>query len=144
MYKHDGNQSNLHKIDNDQKFESTLLTKNIKIFGKRTSIRLEPEMWTAFEDITTTEECTDNDLCSLIFMLKRPGTSMTAAIRVFIMLYFKSAATQEGHSKAGHGNFYNMVKRANMSPIDFDKLKNLEKRIDLASANEFLTTHASS
>ncbi|MEE8123006.1 MAG: hypothetical protein V3T93_02770, partial [Alphaproteobacteria bacterium] len=35
---------------------------------------------------------------------RRHGSSLTAALRVFIMLYFRTAATEEGHAEAGHGN----------------------------------------
>ena len=113
--------------------ESTLITKNIKIFGKRSSIRLEPEMWDAFDDIAERENCSDNDICSLVYFLKKPGTSMTAAIRVFIMLYYRASSTIEGHEKAGHGDFQNMLRRARISAHDFDNLKALETRVNITS-----------
>jgi hypothetical protein len=34
------------------------------------------------------------------------------------MLYFRSAATEEGHSKAGHGRFENMIERARIARND--------------------------
>ena len=34
---------------------------------------------------------------------KPHGTSLTAALRVFVMSYFRAAATEDGHHKAGHG-----------------------------------------
>lgn len=94
--------------------KSTLVSRNITVLGKRTSIRLEPEMWKAIKDISYRENCTIHDLCSLISLRKNKRTSLTAAIRVFLMLYFRAASTEEGHQKAGHGNFENMKIRAGM------------------------------
>jgi hypothetical protein len=73
-------------------------------------------MWKALKNIALRERCTIHDLCSLISLRKNPNTSLTAAIRVFLMLYFKAAATEEGHKKAGHGDFDNMKRRAGMAP----------------------------
>ena len=92
--------------------KSSLVSKNIKVMGRRTSVRLEPEMWTAFKNIAKREGCTMHDLCSLVHMRKDEKSSLTAAIRVFLMLYFRAAATEVGHVKAGHGNFMNMQRRA--------------------------------
>ena len=50
-------------------------------------------------------------------MRKNPNTSLTAAIRVFLMLYFRAATTEEGHMRAGHGNFSRMIGRARMIDI---------------------------
>lgn len=96
--------------------KSTLVSRNITVFGKRTSIRLEPEMWTALRDMAGRENCTIHDLCSLVSMRKQPRTSLTAAIRVFIMLYYKAATTDDGHKRAGHGSFEFMKQRARIAP----------------------------
>lgn len=93
-------------------YKSTLISRNITILGKRTSVRLEPEMWAAIKAIANREKCAIHDLCSLISLRKRPNSSLTAAIRVFIMLYYKASSTEEGHHRAGHGNFENMKVRA--------------------------------
>jgi predicted DNA-binding ribbon-helix-helix protein len=92
--------------------QSSLVSRNITIFGRRTSIRLEPEMWTALNDIAQRENCSVHDICSLVFVRKSPLTSLTAAIRVFLMLYFKAATTDIGHRDAGHGDFNTMKRRA--------------------------------
>lgn len=96
--------------------KSTLVLKNITVNGKRTSIRLEPEMWSELKNIAKREQCTIHDICSLITMRKHENTSLTAAIRVFLMLYFRAAATENGHDRAGHGSFENMKRRAGMAP----------------------------
>lgn len=94
--------------------QSTLVSRNITVMGRRTSVRLEPEMWTALREIARRENCKIHDICSLIQMRKNPDTSLTAAIRVFLMLYYRAASTEEGHVRAGHGSFQNMIRRARM------------------------------
>ncbi len=91
---------------------TTLISKNVTVGGRRTSIRLEPEMWMAIREISIREKCTIHDICTLVNIRKRPGTSLTAAIRSFLMLYFRAAATEDGHRKAGHGDFEFMRRRA--------------------------------
>jgi len=94
---------------------STLRSRNITVLGRRTSVRLEPEMWRALREIAVRERCRIHDLCSVVQMRKNPETSFTAAIRVFVMLYFRAAATDEGHGRAGHGSFDRMIGRGRMT-----------------------------
>jgi predicted DNA-binding ribbon-helix-helix protein len=98
--------------DKDAGLGSTLVSRNITVNGKRTSVRLEPEMWRALKEISARENCTIHELCSLISFRKNKRTSLTAAIRVFLMLYFRAATTDDGHVKAGHGSFDSMKRRA--------------------------------
>src|SRR5690554_3337077 len=101
----------LHDTKEDEN-KSTLVSRNITVFGRRTSVRLEPEMWAALREIAERENCSIHDICTLIYVRKNDNTSLTAAIRVFIMLYFRAASTEEGHRRAGHGNFEYMKERA--------------------------------
>ena len=39
------------------------------------------------------------------------------------MLYYRAASTEEGHVKAGHGNFNQMMSRARMNCETLDTLK---------------------
>ncbi len=102
--------------------KSSLISRNITVLAKRTSVRLEPEMWRELKNISEREKCSIHDLCSLISLRKNKRTSLTAAIRVFLMLYFRAAATEDGHGKAGHGDFQNMKRRAGMT-ADWSALK---------------------
>jgi predicted DNA-binding ribbon-helix-helix protein len=104
----------MSQIYADLEHQSSLVSKNITVLGRRTSVRLEPEMWRELKNISARERCTIHDLCSLISLRKNTRTSLTAAIRVFLMLYFRAAATEEGHTKVGHGDFENMKRRAGM------------------------------
>src|SRR3954463_7865501 len=82
--------------------QSTLVSRNVTVSGRRTSMRLEAAMWDALHAICRRERRSLHDMCSLING-QRQESSLTAAIRVFIMLYFRAAATDEGHARAGHG-----------------------------------------
>lgn len=94
---------------------SSLISRNVSIDGHRTSIRLEPEMWQALKDISRREGVNSHAVCSLVARRKRPLSSLTAAIRVFVMLYYRAAATDEGHKRAGHGNMSQMIARAGIA-----------------------------
>jgi len=82
---------------------STLISRNVTIGGHRTSCRLEPFMWDALYDICRRERVSIHALCSRINDRKDANTSLTAAIRVFALAYFRAAATEDGHVKASHG-----------------------------------------
>ncbi|MCB9964975.1 MAG: ribbon-helix-helix domain-containing protein [Rhodospirillales bacterium] len=103
--------------------KGSLVSRNVTVLGKRTSVRLEPEMWIALKDIALREGCSIHEICSLIYLRKNTQTSLTAAIRVFLMLYFRASATEEGHSRAGHGSFEIMKKRARMTDDDLKVLR---------------------
>ena len=81
---------------------TTLQNRNIHLNGQRTSLRLEPAMWEALEEICRREGRSLNDICAYI-EARRGRSTRTAAVRVFILRYFRAAATESGHSAAGHG-----------------------------------------
>jgi len=83
---------------------STLVSRNVTVSGHRTSVRLEPDMWNGLMEICRRERATPHEVCSAIAGYKSENTSLTAAIRVFVMKYYRSAATEEGHTKVGHGH----------------------------------------
>jgi predicted DNA-binding ribbon-helix-helix protein len=96
--------------------KTALISRNITINKRRTSIRLEGQMWIALKSIAEREKCTIHDICSIIHSKKSNAITLTAAIRIFLMLYFKAAATEEGHKRAGHGGLHRMIARvANQS-----------------------------
>jgi predicted DNA-binding ribbon-helix-helix protein len=97
--------------DQDQCRVYGLISRNISVLGRRTSVRLEPEMWQALKDVSVRERCSIHVLCSLIAQRKRVQSSLTAAVRVFVMLYYRAAATEEGHVCAGHGMIAQLAQR---------------------------------
>ena len=90
---------------------STLVNRNVTIGRRRTSLRMEPAMWDALEEICRREEMSQHELCAMIDERRR-ASSLTAAIRVFIVNYFRAAATEEGHASTGHGALYKTRARA--------------------------------
>ncbi len=105
---------------NNKEYESTLVSKNINLSDRRTSIRLEPQTWSGIQEIATREKCTVHDLCALIERCKDRNSSLTSAVREFVMLYFRAAATEEGHRAAGHGCLKKMMERAKIVQYDPD------------------------
>jgi predicted DNA-binding ribbon-helix-helix protein len=91
------------EADTDFRKQSTLVSRNLLVSGRRTSARLEPDMWVALFDVARREGRSIHEICSLINESKPQDCSLTAAIRVFITAYFRAAATEEGHARAGHG-----------------------------------------
>lgn len=87
---------------------STLVNRNVIVERRRTSLRLEPAMWDALAEICRCEEISLHDLCTLIDR-RRHASSLTAAIRVFILAYFRAAATEDGHAAVGHGTLYRVA-----------------------------------
>ena len=108
--------------------KSFLSIYNVKIEEKRTSIRLEPAMWRELNAIAERESCTIHELATLISSKKPDEASLTAAVRVFLMLYYRAAATESGHKKAGHGCFEGMKRRAGIV-FGEDKLKSLFREL---------------
>jgi predicted DNA-binding ribbon-helix-helix protein len=72
--------------------QGALISKNVRIHDRRTSIRLEPEMWDALKEIADIENCSIHDLCGAVHDLKEEGASFTAALRVFLMEYYRTVA----------------------------------------------------
>lgn len=71
---------------------SSLVIHNVVVAGRRTSVRLEPVMWEALVDIARRQRIATNTLVTSIDR-ERTASSLTAAIRVFIVDYYRSAAT---------------------------------------------------
>ena len=85
--------------------QSTLVNRNVFVGRHRTSVRLEPAMWDALAEICQREDITLHELCELIDS-RRQASSLTAAIRVFALSYYRAAATEAGHASSGHGLLY--------------------------------------
>ena len=83
--------------------DSTLVNRNVTVAGRRTSLRLEPAMWDAWEEVARREGSTVHQICALVDARRRES-SLTAAIRVFILGYYRAAATEDGHASIGHGS----------------------------------------
>ncbi len=81
---------------------SCLVNRNVTAIRGRTSMRLEPELWEALEEICLRESLTLADVIKQIERLGHPG-GRTSAVRVHVLAYFRRATTEAGHRTAGHG-----------------------------------------
>ncbi|HEV7370702.1 ribbon-helix-helix domain-containing protein [Arenibaculum sp.] len=66
------------------------VTRTVVVRGHRTSIRMESVFWHLIESISTTEGLGVDDLLSEIDA-RRGQLTLTAAVRVFAVTYFKDA-----------------------------------------------------
>ena len=82
---------------------SRLINRNVIAGRGRSSMRLEPELWEALLEICGRE---GQDMSALVRRVEQAGHSggRTSAVRVFVISYFRDAATEAGHAGAGHGS----------------------------------------
>jgi predicted DNA-binding ribbon-helix-helix protein len=104
------------KPEGSEPAKSSLINRNIVVNGHRTSVRLEAEMWSDLQAICRRENKSLHEMCSLISANKKGRRSLTSAIRVFLLGYYRAAATEEGHSRAGHGGGYQIGHKIEMPP----------------------------
>lgn len=90
----------------DGRIEARTLT----VGGETTALRLEASYWRALEDVCRREGMSVEELVGDIrgHLQSRKYTrvdahALSAATRVFIVGYFRQAATETGHERAGHG-----------------------------------------
>lgn len=82
---------------------SSLAIRNVVVGGHRTSVRLEPLMWEALREITRRRDVTLNGLITEIDQT-RDASSLTAAIRVYIVEFYRNAvAAGEGPRLRANG-----------------------------------------
>lgn len=70
--------------------DAKLLTRNVVIDGKRTTIRLESAIWDAVDDLCSRERISRHDLCSRV-EAARDGLNRAQAIRAVVVNYFRFA-----------------------------------------------------
>jgi len=81
---------------------SRLVSRNVMGDARRTSMRLEPELWDALEEMCQRERMAAREMVRRIGARAVPG-GRTSAVRVELLAYFRAAATEQGHRNAGHG-----------------------------------------
>lgn len=79
------------KGERNRHVRSGLVNHNIVLDGRRTSVRLEPQMWDALNEIARREGRTIHDICSEVDA-DRVQSTFSASLRVYILTYFRSAA----------------------------------------------------
>jgi predicted DNA-binding ribbon-helix-helix protein len=78
---------------------SSLVIHTVVVGAHRTTIRLEPQMWDALKDIAQRRRMTIHDLVTSIAEA-RSASSLTAAIRVYIVDFYRAAASAEMQPRA--------------------------------------------
>lgn len=68
--------------------QTSLVTRNVRIGAKRTSVRLEPELWSALERIASREQTDINEICTRVANGKGAIGGFTSALRVYIVCYW--------------------------------------------------------
>jgi predicted DNA-binding ribbon-helix-helix protein len=83
--------------------DGAVLSQNVTVGSRRTSLRLGKETLGALREIAAREGLTLRALCTLVANTKYRNKNLTEALRSYVLRYFREAATEEGHKKAGHG-----------------------------------------
>lgn len=74
---------------------SSLNPRNVRINGRRTSVRLEPDMWDALKEICAREGASRDQICSHVANTNgRRG--FTSSLRVFILNYYRADGRPAG------------------------------------------------
>ena len=90
---------------------TSLVSRNIYVNGRRTSMRLELEVWAALEEIGAREGMTTSTLCTFINKHPRRG-SFTSVIRTFALLYYRELVTiLEQNQRRDHAVAENLINR---------------------------------
>ncbi|WP_035705264.1 ribbon-helix-helix domain-containing protein [Niveispirillum irakense] len=69
--------------------------RNVVVGGRRTSVRMEPLLWESLADICRREGHNINDIVTMIDG-RRGDSALTAALRIFILSYFRTASEPAG------------------------------------------------
>ena len=80
--------------------KSRLVSRNITVNGRRTSMCLEEVCCDAIDEICIHESVNQNVLCTAIDQRSR-NSSRTASVRAFIVSYFRDLAENSGFVNAG-------------------------------------------
>lgn len=71
---------------------SGLKAKNIYVNGRRTSVRLEEDMWVALREVASFERVSQEELFGAIWEMKGSDASFASAVRTFLVTYYRHAA----------------------------------------------------
>ncbi|WP_204367243.1 ribbon-helix-helix domain-containing protein [Azospirillum sp. B510] len=90
---------------------AALAPRTLKLSTGDIGLRLEPSYWEGLEEICRREDLTVDELCDDVRdrmeqqarRAAQPTVSLANALRVFVVGYFRQAATERGHARAGHG-----------------------------------------
>lgn len=78
---------------------SSLICRNVTVGKKRTSVRLENDMWEALNDVATLEGVSIHEICTLAHRGKNKNSSYSSCLRVFLLNYFRTRAKAQSTPK---------------------------------------------
>lgn len=82
---------------------TALLSRNIRLNGRRTSIKLEPAFWNALSKVAEQEKVSIHDICQAVAE-RTEGYGLTGAVRVFLLCYIGGATYADALSAVPVGN----------------------------------------
>lgn len=87
-----------------------LINRNVTTASGRTSMRLDQETWDALAEICHREDMYLGELITKIEQQPdRPRSGRTAAVRAYVVAYYRAAAQAGSHAAAGHGEIYKIA-----------------------------------
>lgn len=69
-----------------------MVIKNIRVHDRRTSVRIEEQLWDSLQDVCSRENLSVDQIATLISDHKTHSTSLVGAMRTFLITYFQLAA----------------------------------------------------
>ncbi len=75
-----------------------LILRNIRVRGRRTSMKLDLRLWDALEEICQREDTDLDELCTWLDGV-HGQSSLTAAVRVLLVSYFRARAEEAEHDR---------------------------------------------
>lgn len=66
------------------------IRRNVKIKDRRTSVMMERELWDALQEICVRSNRSVHEICAEVQEGLEAGENFTAALRVFIVSYFRA------------------------------------------------------
>lgn len=90
------------EVSKDKQSRSALVTRNVWVRKRRTSIKLEPAFWDLLNEVSGCENITIHEICTLI--AERAGDyGLTGAIRVFLVSYAWSVGMESALEAVPNG-----------------------------------------
>jgi len=69
--------------------DDAMVMRNLRVDGRRTTVRLEPAYWEALDQICAREQVSRDRLCDMVFEASG-RRRLTANLRLFLMNYFRA------------------------------------------------------
>lgn len=77
-------------IDGVTTMDAHMMTRNVVVGGKRTTIRLESALWGALDEICLRERISRHELCTRVERVRR-GVNRAQAVRSAVVNYYRLA-----------------------------------------------------